>query len=176
MTTNLLTALEGDIALAEPVQRLLLTTDGTLTDLLEAINLEKTRLVLLEQKIGPAERSIDSLGLTAGEPLLARKVLLQGEQTGETYVYAESVIALARLDERIRQGLLTTNTPLGHLWKKNRTETFKEVLHSGIEFAGELSSYFGINPEAPLLVRKCRVSSGGRPVTLITEHVWCAVT
>ena len=176
MTIKLSTAPEDDIALAEPVQRLILTTDGTLTDLLEAVNLEKICLVLLEQAIGPAERSIDALDLAAGEPLLTRKVVLRGEQTGETYVHAESRIAVARLDDRIRQGLLTTNTPLGHLWKKNRTETFKEVLHSGIEFAGELSTCFGIGPEAPLLMRKCRVFSGGKPVTLITEHVWCVVT
>src|SRR3954469_13613494 len=55
-----------------------------------------------------------------------RCVVSENQASHPIYVYAESVIALARLDEQIRQGLLTANTPLGHLWKKNRTETFKE--------------------------------------------------
>jgi chorismate-pyruvate lyase len=176
MTTITPIASERASVLTDPVQLLLLTTDGTLTDLLEALNGEKLCAVLLKQEIAPAETNIDALTLASGEPLLVREVVLRGQRSGTVYVHAESRIAIERLDDRIRRGLLTTNIPLGHLWKNNRVETFKEVLGSGIEPSGQLSVHFGISPQTPLLLRSCRVSCGGKPVTLITEHVRRIIT
>jgi chorismate-pyruvate lyase len=163
--------IESEFAFAGPVQRLLLKTDGTLTDLLEALHDEPLRVVLLNQTIVPTERKIDALSLGVGESVLSRKVLIKGQLSGETYIFAKSCIAVDRLDARIREGLLTTTVGLGQLWKRNRVETFKEVLDSGIESAGAISTYFGVSPESPLLARRTRISESGRPVTLITEHV-----
>ena len=40
---------------------------------------------------------MDQLELPAGAPLLERKILLYGETSGRSYVYAESLLALDRL-------------------------------------------------------------------------------
>ena len=160
-----------DLANLEPAYRLLLTTDGTLTNMLEAVNLERICLLPLAQRIYQTEQQIDSLALEPGESVMQRQVLLKGERTGKTYVYADSLIAMRRLDARIREALLTTNTPIGRLWKENRIETFKEVLQFGTDVARERSFYFEKSADTQLLVRKSRVASGGKPVALITEHL-----
>lgn len=139
--------------------------------MLEAVNLERICLFPLAQRIYQTEQHIDSLTSELGESVMQRQVLLKGEQTGKTYVYAESLIAMERLDVRIREALLTTTTPIGRLWKENRIEIFKEVLHFGMDLARELSFYFEKNPDTQLLVRKSRVASGGKVIALITEYL-----
>ena len=54
--------------------------------------------------------------------------LLRGARTSAPVLYAESLIALDRLDARIRHGLLTTEQPIGRLIRDNRLETFRELL------------------------------------------------
>jgi chorismate-pyruvate lyase len=82
MTTIAPATYDTNLLLAEPIQRLLLTTDGTLTDLLEALNREKLCVVVLKQEIAPVETGISALALTAGEPLLKREVVLKGKASG----------------------------------------------------------------------------------------------
>lgn len=159
-----------------PLQRLLLTADGTLTDLLEALYQEKLRVVILKQDIAPVgkRQEFSPLYLSSAESVLTRTALIQGTFTRKAYVYAESCIVLNRLDVRVRRGLLETDTGLGRLWKNNRIETFKEVLDARVEIAGPLSRYFEVHTNDALLLRRCRVSCSGRPVALLTEHVRCA--
>lgn len=159
------------------VQRLLLAADGTLTDMLEALYQEELHVVLLKQHIAPVgqRREFNLLYVSPAEAALTRTVITQGIGSGKAYVYAESRIALNRLDPRVRKGLLETDIGLGRLWKRNRVETFKEVLDAGIEAARFLSRHFDMHPDDPLLVRRCRVSSDGKPVALLTEYVRCPV-
>ena len=157
----------------DPLYRLLVATDGTLTEMLEALSLEKMCLVKLGQEIGPATEQVNALDVRPGESLLDRKILLQGEQTNKTYLYARTQLAMDRLEEPVREGLLRTNVPLGLLLKQNRMETFKELLQLRREPARDLSSYFRNDPDTPLLVRTYRVFSGKQPVMLITEHLPC---
>ena len=112
----------------DPLYRLLMTTDGTLTEMLEALSLETMYLVKLGQEIGYTSECVDALDLAPGESLLDRRILLQGEQTKKTYLYARTQLAMDRLEEPVREGLLRTNVPLGLLLKQNRMETFKELL------------------------------------------------
>jgi chorismate-pyruvate lyase len=171
MTTIAPTSFDADFTSPDPVQRLLLTTDGTLTELLEALNGEKICVIVLRQEIAPAETNIETLAVTTGEPLLKREVILTGQRSGDAYVYAQSLIAIERLDDRLRRGLLTTDVPLGKLLKKNRIETFKEVLDSGVKPSRELSAWLSVPPGTLFLFRSCCVSCNGKPVTLISEHV-----
>ncbi|HEY6987988.1 MAG TPA: chorismate pyruvate-lyase family protein [Bryobacteraceae bacterium] len=157
------------------LQRLLLAADGTLTDMLEALYQEELQVVLLKQHIAPVGQrpEFNLLYVSPAEPALTRTVTIQGVSSGRAYVYAESCIALNRLDPRVRRGLLKTDIGIGRLWKMNRIETYKEVLESGIEAARFLSCRFDVHPDDPLLLRRCRVSSGGKPVALLTEYVRC---
>jgi chorismate-pyruvate lyase len=149
---------------------LLLTSDGTLTDMLQTICDERIHARKLEQDVRPAVRRNHLLDLETGEPLLSRRVLLQGDQTRTNYVYAESYIAITRLDVRFQQGLLKSDTPIGRLWRDNRVEIFKEITRLGSEPAGDLSGYFGSSSKTRVPVRTCRIFIGGRPAMLITEY------
>src|SRR5204863_1828237 len=76
-----------------PPQRILLVTDGTLTDTVEAAFLEPIGLRKIASDVVPAEAPVDGLDLIAGEPLLDRKIVLFGEATARPYIYAESLLA-----------------------------------------------------------------------------------
>jgi chorismate-pyruvate lyase len=159
-----------EIERLEPALRLLLTSDGTVTDMLQAICREGIHARKLVQEIQPAVRRIDALDLGPGELLMSRCVVLQGDRTGTNYIYADSSIAIDRLDVRFRQGLLKSDTPIGRLWRHNRVEIFKEIICVSNQPAGHLAGHFGTGADTNLPVRTCRVYMGGRPAMLITEY------
>lgn len=162
--------LSCDINHLDPALRVLLTSDGTVTDMLETICGETIKARRIAQEVRPAIRSVEPLELPTGESLLYRRVLLQGERTSTNYIYAESWIAIERLDVRFQEGLLASDTPIGRLWRSNRVEIFKElILISQVE-ASHIAHYFGTAADMKLLVRTCRVFILGRPVMLISEH------
>jgi chorismate-pyruvate lyase len=160
-----------ELSSLDPLERLLLASDGTLTDMLEALYLETVSLITLDQHIYPAPRRLDSLELDTGELVLERRILLRGARSGRSYVYANSLVAVDRLAAPIRWALLNSDTPLGKLWKQCGTELFKQVLQRRREPAAELVEYFDVPPESSLLVRTYRAYTGGSPVAVISEHI-----
>jgi chorismate-pyruvate lyase len=150
-------------------QRILLTTDGTVTDILEAYAFEQIRIIKLSEQMFFLDRDITSMDLKQGTEVISRKVLLQGKISRKTFVYAESILVPDRLDEQFRKALLETKTPIGKIWLEQRVETFKEILKTSRESAEGLSSYFGIEPTDKLLSRTYQVISGCEPAMTITE-------
>src|SRR5271157_4811139 len=77
---DVLASLNGfDVNWLEPLQRVLLVTDGTLTEILEANFFERIRLVKISQNVISATASHGLLDPNPGEVLIERKILLQGE-------------------------------------------------------------------------------------------------
>jgi len=159
-----------DLESIDVLQRVLLITDGTLTEILEAWRLERILLIKLSHQAlrGPARDEL--LQVQEGDQVLERRILLCGEKTRVNYVYAESLIAVDRLGPKFRDDLLHSNIPLGQLWLNHRLETLKEMVAIRREPAGKLSQYFKISPDASVFVRTYRVFSGALPVMLITEY------
>jgi chorismate-pyruvate lyase len=151
------------------LQRILLVTDGTLTDALEAAFLEPIGLRKIELNILTAPAPVEELDLPAGAPLLQRKILLYGENTGRSYVYAESQLALDRLPPRFREELMHSDTPMGRLWSEHKMETWKELLTVAQYPMDKLAPYLGTT-SAHCLMRRYRLISGGRPLMIIEEH------
>jgi chorismate-pyruvate lyase len=150
-------------------QRIILTTDGTVTEILEAYLSEKISLVKLSETIEPMTQDNLPLDITHGQEVIERKILLQGKISRNNWVYAESILVPDRLDEKLKNGLLVSQEPMGRLWIEHRLETFKEIVDSAREPAEDLADYFKINRSDILLSRTYRVFSGRRPVILITE-------
>ncbi len=168
---DILASLNGfDVTSLEPLQRVLLVTDGTLTEILEANFFERIRLVKISQKVIPATSAHALLDPSPGEVLIERKILLQGEESHRNFAYAESLIAVDKLDPSFRSKLLDSNTPLGRLWLEHKLETFKELPEVRCQRADDLCRYFECPDNAPLLVRTYRVFSSSRPVMAITEY------
>lgn len=159
-----------DIDGLQPALRLLLISDGTLTDMLQAVCREGINVPIQAHHVQPAVRRIDALDLGPGELWMSRRVVLYGVRTGTNYVYADSCIALDRLDRRLRDGLMESDTPIGRLWRENRVELYKEVISVSSQPAGHAARHFGIRADDPLFVRTCRVYFRSRPAMLITEH------
>ena len=151
------------------LQRIILTTDGTLTEILEAYLYEKIRVIKLSEGVVSITKDIPALNAKIGSEVIERKVVLQGKISRSNWIYAESVIVPERLEERHRDRLLHSQESIGRLWLQHRVETFKEIIYSARETAGDLAQYFNIAPEDKLLSRTYRVFSKGQPVMTITE-------
>jgi len=101
--------------------------------------------------------------------VLERQILLCGKTSRRNWLYADSIIVLERVEERFREKLIKSHTPIGKLWVEHKTETFKEIVTYAREQAGDLSDYFDIKREDKLLSRTYRVFSHQKPVMMITE-------
>jgi chorismate-pyruvate lyase len=150
-------------------QRILLTTDGTVTDILEAYLFEQIRVVKLSEELIAIAQDIPSLELKQGTEVILRKILLQGKISRRNFIYAESIIVPDRLEENFRDELLKTKTPIGKIWLEHKVETFKEILDSGKEPANDLSSHFIMESRENILFRTYRVISNRQSVMMITE-------
>ncbi len=151
------------------MQRILLTTDGTVTHVLEAYSAEAMRVIKLQQSNEVETAAEPGLEMAEPERVVRRTILLRGASTQENYLFAHSVILADRLPPVVSQGLVTTDGPIGKLLIESRMETFREVLECSQEPAGGIGAHFGLGPSAVLVSRTYRVMSAERPVMLITE-------
>lgn len=152
-----------------PFQRILLTTDGMVTEILEAYLWERMKVMKLSQDYVTLDNGIPALEVGKGCRVMRREVLLCGRLSQKNHLYAESIIIPDRLDEKISDSLLNTSKPIGLLILENRMETFREILDCGKEEAQNLADYFGIRRNDFLIFRTYRVFSNRLPVMLITE-------
>ncbi|MFR0359571.1 chorismate--pyruvate lyase family protein [Streptomyces sediminimaris] len=110
------------------IERILLTTDGTVTILLEQIVGEGITTSALAHRSAP----VDPLAAAAlphpPGSLTTRTTQLIGTETGTVYVRATSLFCPQALPERIHTSLMTTGEPLGRLLRRNRIESFREIL------------------------------------------------
>lgn len=151
------------------VQKILLATDGTVTRILEACSGEPMHLVKLNQAVVPWASADPALGVSEGDEVISRRILLEGEESGRTYLYAESLIVPERLHPRLRHGLFHSDAPIGWLLWHNRIETVRELLRWGVGPADSCAQYFEIDPGEPVVSRTYRVISQRQPIMLITE-------
>ena len=150
-------------------QRIILTTDGTLTEILEAYLFEKINITKLSEGTVLLTNPVKYLELEVGQEVIERKVLLQGKISRKNWIYAESLIVPDRLEEKYRKRLLQSQESIGRLWLEHKVETFKEIVDSSREIAGDLADYFKIKPEDKLLSRTYRAFTKGQPIMMITE-------
>jgi chorismate-pyruvate lyase len=161
----------ADLADADVIGRVIVTTDGTVTELLEAWAGESVALGELAQEEGRLHRGVRALDASEGDRILRRDVLLVGTTSRRALLYAESLIALDRLPAPIADGLLHSRTPIGRLLRQSRLETYREILQITREEADAAGSRFGRTTDELFIARTYRVISGGRPVMLIHEKL-----
>ena len=120
-------------------QRILLTTDGTVTEILEAHLFESMRIVKLYEEQIATDKAIPYLEVPQGTEVMARKILLRGKYIHKNYIYAESLLVPDRLSPQMRDDLLNTRKPIGLLILEARMETFREILSCQREPMGEIA-------------------------------------
>lgn len=145
------------------LQKVLLITDGTVTQLLEIYTGEKISVQKLEHVLVAGAPS--SLRVSATEPVLSRRILLRGAT--RPYMYAHSWLVPSRMPKGMQEAMLQTDTPIGQLWKAARLETYREIIDFRREQDSEVAALFGV--DTALLARTYLISAGGTPMGLIAE-------
>ncbi|MEM6614052.1 MAG: chorismate pyruvate-lyase family protein [Cyanobacteria bacterium P01_C01_bin.72] len=151
------------------LQRLLLITEGRITDIVQAYSGETVEEVKLSQKQIVSDSRFSPLQLDREYQLLSRSTVLQGSQTKINYLYIDSQIVLERLDADIRDALIFGHQPISKLLEENKVKTYREVLDCGIESAGSLGQYFSLAPSTELIYRTYLLLINGLPVMQISE-------
>ena len=146
-----------------------MTTDGTVTEMLEAYSLENINVVKLAEGLVSTVTENPVLNIPKRTQVIERKILLQGKISRKNYIYAESIIVPERLDQKFQDALLKSETPIGKLWLQYKVETFKEIVDTGKEPIGKLANYFLVEKDDKMLFRTYRVFSNRQPVMMITE-------
>jgi chorismate-pyruvate lyase len=159
-----------DASALTPLQRILLITDGTLTEILEAHFLERIELVKISERMLTIAGCGAPLEGDAGEAVMERKIKLRGARSGTNHVYAESHVLVDRLEPSLQAELLGTNVPLGRLWRRHRLETWKDLVTIACRPAGELHVHLGCAAESAVLTRTYDVVSSRRLVMRIAEY------
>ena len=151
------------------LQRLLLITDGKITDIVRAYSGETVEAVKLNQKLVKYNSSFDALELSEEREVIERSIILQGTKTKTNYLYANSYLVLERLDRKIRNQLIFSRQPIDKLLQENKVETYRQIIDCGIETAGNLAKYFGVETDAEIIYRTYLVLIDGLPVMQIAE-------
>jgi chorismate-pyruvate lyase len=147
-------------------QKILLATDGTVTDLIALYTGEQIRVKKIEQTIREqtAPPSLQCDGLTR---LLVRKILLSG--ASQNYLYADSIFVFERFSTSIQDQLLNTDRPIGLMWKEEKLETYREIVEQKVEPCAEAAGHFGLPASEPFVSRTYLIHHAGKPLGAITE-------
>ena len=148
------------------LQKILLTTDGTVTELLTLYTGEMIRVKKIEQAV-TRDGAPSELKVPRETSLLKRKILLSGAT--KSYLFAESCFVFEQLSKSLQYKLLETDQPIGMLWKEERIEIYREVIDYKIVPCEAISSFFNLQSHIPILSRTCLIFNSGKPFGIITE-------
>lgn len=154
---------EPDLSL---LQKLLLATDGTVTQLLELYTGRPIRVRKLHQALAAPPHS-PLLQTRAGDQVLERAILLH--DGARNLLYAESRFVMGCLPETMHRQLLESEQPIGSLWRTERLETYREVVATGCQPEPALCQHFAVAPGQEFLSRTYLIFRQLRPMGMITE-------
>ncbi|MCF2860291.1 chorismate pyruvate-lyase family protein [Pseudoalteromonas sp. SMS1] len=145
------------------LQKIILGTDGTVTQLLESIVGEQ---IVVEKLL---EADVSVLPHEEDMHCQQRVITLNGGKTGLPYLYADSLVYHGNMNVNFSRALTETRIPIGKAWEKFQIETYKTLLSWGFEYAGDLSHHFAVEPCDLVLYRTYLVYSQGKKIFRITE-------
>ena len=112
-------------------QKILLTTDGSITAILDVLY-GKIGLFTLDQHFGTAEeRHAKLVDVSVGDEINFREVLMHKD--AQPLIYAISHVPLGRCSEEICSDLLRADIPIGRILKNYKIESRREVNNIFIE-------------------------------------------
>jgi len=167
-----------NLAGLSPVLRTLLTTDGTVTEVLAAYYGEDIAVRVVTQGVHRAEgHRFPELRLEPGTQVLDRAIVLSGNKSGRVFAAAGSRLVPALLPAEMQEALLAGREPLGKLMLAYQLETRREIVDCGRCLArhaplleGAAAPALRISPAAPVVWRTYRVYTGGKAAMSITEY------
>jgi beta-ribofuranosylaminobenzene 5'-phosphate synthase len=164
--------IEERVGRLSPVQKILLSTDGSVTQLLESVTGNPVEVRTRLQEIVPADTLMAGhLAIRPGELVNNRIVELIDTKTGEVLIYALSQTPVARLSPEFKDDLMKADIPIGRIIRQHKIEARREILETRVAPASEqVSGIFSIHKNEPLLSRQYQIIHRGEPLIFIEEQ------
>jgi beta-ribofuranosylaminobenzene 5'-phosphate synthase len=167
-----LQALEGEVGRLSPVQKILLSTDGSVTQMLEVVTGSPVRLETRSQRVEPADaETAGVLQCRPGDEVNHRVVTIRCDPDGKVLLTAASHALVSRLPPEFREDLMRADIPIGKILMSHRIEARREIreIRSGPADAGT-AGILGILRGEPVLSRRYEIIHGGAPLLSIREE------
>jgi len=162
--------IENYVGRLSPLQKILLSTDGSVTQLLESITGHPVSVRTRVQEIVKADTvAAEHLGVAEGDAVNHRIVELLDAATGEVLIYAKSQTPIARLAPEFRDDLMRADIPIGKIIERHHIEARREILTARVT-PDETGGIFPVCKNEPLLSRQYRIIHGGEPLIFIEEQ------
>ncbi|MFA6225450.1 MAG: beta-ribofuranosylaminobenzene 5'-phosphate synthase [Methanoregula sp.] len=154
------------------VQKILLGTDGSVTQLLESITGNPVTVKTLVQEIVPADApTAGRVDVSIGDPVNHRIVELRDTVTNDVLIYAISETPLERLSPSFRHDLMMADIPIGKIIKHHHIEARREILSASVTAATtETGRTFSLCPKEPVLKRQYQIIHQDKPLIFIEEQ------
>jgi beta-ribofuranosylaminobenzene 5'-phosphate synthase len=164
--------IEAQVGRISPVQKILLGTDGSVTQLLESVTGKQVVIKTLVQNVVPADReTADNLSIAEGDPVNYRIVEIRAGDTGDVLIYAISHTPLSRLSPEFRDDLMRADIPIGRIIQQHHIEARRQILNARVLPAtDETGRIFSIARNEPVLSRQYRIIHSGKPLIFIEEQ------
>lgn len=164
--------IETQVGRLSPMQKFLLGTDGSVTQILEAIIGDTIVIETRVQKIVPADNTTaEHLGIGRGDPVNFRVVEIRTKGSSDVLIYATSHTPVSRLSPKFRNDLMRADIPIGRIIQNHQIEARREILSARVSPATEEESrIFSICSHEPLLSRQYRIIHKSEPLIFIEEQ------
>lgn len=148
--------------------RILLVTDGTVTELLEALVREPIALGYKAQEIKKIDNASEFKSFTNND-WLHRNITLRGTHSGTDWIYAESIIDHQGLNSEARKMLVEENIPIGTILSQTYSDNHRKLIDCGIRKYAAAAVHLSLNPDYEFVFRNYQIMVGTNPIMNITE-------
>ncbi|MHB8162937.1 MAG: beta-ribofuranosylaminobenzene 5'-phosphate synthase [Methanoregula sp.] len=164
--------IEEHVGRLSQVQKILLGTDGSVTQLLESITGHPVTVKTLVQKIVPADvQTAGRVNVQEGDPVNHRVVELRDTVTNDMLIYAISETPVDRLSPSFKKDLMMADIPIGKIISRHHIEARREILSARVTAATqETSRIFSLCQKEPVLSRQYRIIHQEKPLIFIEEQ------
>jgi len=116
--------IESEVGDLSNEQKILLSTDGSVTTILDVIQ-GHVKIETLEQKFIDADAEIaELLDIEIGDLVNYRVVVIE---TDQPLIYAVSLIPIKRLENEFKEDIIRADIPIGRILRKHNIESRREI-------------------------------------------------
>jgi len=142
--------MEKHVGKLSSAQKILLTTDGSVTTILDVLKGHVHINTLIQEFVPAGKEMARNLDIEEGEIVNYRVVVIKSDL--EPLIYAVSLVPIKRLDKNFKEDLIKADIPIGRILKKHDIESRREVISVFVEEDDEnLREIFNTN--SPMLSR-----------------------
>ena len=142
--------IEKKVGKLSSAQKILLTTDGSVTAILDVLK-GHVNINTLKQEFIPADYEMaQNLNINEGDTVNYRVVIIKTPK--EPLIYAISLVPINRLNQEFKEDLIRADIPIGRILKKHNIESRREIKSIFVEQPDEeLKNIF--KTDSPFLSR-----------------------